>query len=194
MKPITKNVLTAVTCVTFGLAGFAATRYMGSHTVSANDPQTELSDQMTARNVSRVVDINLTHMISSEINDALDKDLKLTQEQLDNYAYYAIKYWKEGSLVISLDPQSDVEFSDDNLGNLLKLYHQSKVEPSFEITEDGKVVLTRDLKVPKNYDDVKSSLKEQAEKLVEEWTNENYDENEIFEVKLDVEPILEVTE
>lgn len=182
MKSLTKQILTAAACLAVGASGFWAVKSSVS-LVSANDPQTEEIQDLKDKEMFKLTNIGLSQRLTAAVNDGLKNDVKMSQQQIDDYAYYAIQFWKNGSVVFSSGEVSSADDSTILLDKILELYAKNDLDPSYKYSDAG-IEMLRKLKEPENYQTVHQEIQEDAEKILEEWSSENYDENEIIEMEL----------
>lgn len=161
---------------------FATQNVFAEDSVQTKETQ-ERNDVLVQNMTHQWSQMNIMNQVFEEINVALDKKEKLSQEKLDGYSFYMLSYW-ESDLTFTSTGTSDLTTPDIGLKKLLELYAIAEIEPSFELSEDLSVVTTRRaIAKPETFDKVQEEVKEEVKDVVE-----NLDEtNRTEEIKIDTE-------
>ena len=138
----------------------------GASGVSAEQENTDANKSAMAT-TEALTELNVLRKLTDELLTFETNKVALSQETLDSYLYYLVQYQLGHYEFYSVDMETTMTF-EDGLAILEKLYAESNIEPGFywKLNDQGEkesISLTRDIKKPANYDDVKTEVEEKVE-------------------------------
>lgn len=155
--------------MTLGLGALGGGYYLsqnGASGVSAEQENTDANKSAMAT-TEALTELNVLRKLTDELLTFETNKVALSQETLDSYLYYLVQYQLGHYEFYSVDIETTMTF-EDGLDILEQLYTASNVEPGFywKLNDQGEkesISLTRDIKKPANYDDVKTEVEEKVE-------------------------------
>ena len=155
--------------MTLGLGALGGGYYLsqnGASGVSAEQENTDANKSAMAT-TEALTELNVLRKLTDELLTFETNKVALSQETLDSYLYYLVQYQLGQYEFYSVDMETIMTF-EDGLAILEKLYTASNVEPGFywKLNDQGEkesISLTRAIKKPVNYNDVKTEVEEKVE-------------------------------
>ena len=187
-KNVIKKAGVGLFSLTLGLGALGGGYYLSQNGVSAEQQNVATVDEEVVDKVkSQIVNANILNALFSKLDSAEKSGTQLSQEELDGYSYYMITYYESGQTYYS-DGVIGTPF--EGLARLENLYKLSNLEPSFKwiVTNSEqdlqKLVLTRDLHKPDNFDVIVEDVKQQVDEKSDEILTE--DKTDVKEIEVDV--------
>ena len=168
-KKIIKKTGIVLFSMALGLGALGGGYYLsqnGASGVSADQENTDANKSAMAT-TEALTELNVLRKLTDELLTFETNKVALSQETLDSYLYYLVQYQLGHYEFYSVDIETTMTF-EDGLAILEKLYAESNIEPGFywKLNDQGEkesISLTRDIKKPVNYDDVKTEVEEKVE-------------------------------
>ena len=168
-KKIIKKTGIVLFSMALGLGALGGGYYLsqnGASGVSADQENTD-ANKSAMVTTEALTELNVLRKLTDELLTFETNKVALSQETLDSYLYYLVQYQLGQYEFYSVDMETTMTF-EDGLAILEKLYAASNVEPGFywKLNDQGEqesISLTRDIKKPVNYDDVKTEVAEKVE-------------------------------
>ena len=168
-KNVIKKAGVGLFSLTLGLGALGGGYYFSQHSVSgvsAEQDNTEVN-KSTMVTTEALTELNVLRKLTDELLAFETNKVALSQETLDSYLYYLVQYQLGQYEFYSVDMETTMTF-EDGLAILEKLYAESNIEPGFywKLNDQGEkesISLTRSIKKPVNYNDVKTEVEEKVE-------------------------------